>query len=380
MKFRPFELERWQSRWEHRVRYNLSESGVHPLTVREVLDIGSVDSEALDSIRFSYTQGNGSDELRDIIAGMYRNCRRENIIVTTGSSEANFIICWALIEAGDQVVMMAPNYKQIWGMVENLGASVATFNLDMESSWEPSIDEIRETIRPGVKMVVVTNPNNPTGHSLSDEARGVILERASEVGAWLLVDEVYIGAELDGNMTPSFWGSYERLLITGGLSKAYGLPGLRIGWAVGPEDLIEQLWERHDYTVICPSALSDFLAQVALSNRDNLLERTRGILRTNLPILESWLGQYGDSFHWRAPDAGAICYIRCPGSPDPLDLAEYLRAEHSVLIVPGTYFGNENFIRLGYGNETGELQSALETLELGLKERTGWSSLAKVTS
>lgn len=377
-KFIPFELERWQSRWEHRVRYNISESGVHPLSVGELLAIGSVDPDKLHSIRFGYTQGNGSDELRDAIAALYPDCRRENVITTTGSSEATFIISWALIEPGDEVAVLTPTYLQAWGLAQNLGASVRTFDLEFENSWEPSRESVETAISANTKLVVVTNPNNPTGHILSEETRNVILECAQKTKAWLLVDEVYQGAELNGETTQSFWGSYERVIVTSGLSKAYGLPGLRIGWVVAQPELIEQLWARHDYTVICPTPTSDFLAQVTLANRSAVLSRTREILNTNLPILEQWLNKFSTDLEWLPPQAGAICWVRHPGNPQTPELAEFLRTEHNLLIVPGEHFGKPGFMRLGYGNESGELRAALAALEAGLRERADWSSFVQV--
>src|SRR5207245_1673616 len=158
-----------------------------------------------------------------------------------------------LIERGDKVAVMLPNYLQTWGLAQNFGAAVRGFTLHAEAGWEPTAAEVRSAIAPGTKLVVVTNPHNPTGHLLSDEMRQVIVSRAAEVGAWLLADEVYQGAERDGVTTPTFWGSYERVIVVNGLSKAYGLPGLRIGWIVAPPTFSGEAWARHNYTTICPA-------------------------------------------------------------------------------------------------------------------------------
>src|SRR3989449_6764420 len=246
VRFVPFELERWQSPWEHRVRYNLSESGVHPLSIQELLGLASASAVPLLEVRLGYSQSNGTDLLRGRIAALYPGASPEQVLVTTGSSEANFVLCWRLIEPGDKVAIMLPNYLQTWGLAQNFGAEVRGFELHEERGWEPFVEEIRSAIAPGTKLVVVTNPHNPTGHVLSDEARRAIVERSAEVGAWLLADEVYQGAELDGRATPSFWGSHERVIVVNGLSKAYGLPGLRIGWIVAPSALTAEAWARHD--------------------------------------------------------------------------------------------------------------------------------------
>ncbi len=369
MRFVPFELERWQSTWENRVRFNLSESGVHPLTIQELLGLAGASAVPLLEVRLAYSQSNGTDLLRQRIAALYPGASPDQVLVTTGSSEANFVICWRLLEPGDTVAIMLPNYLQTWGLTQNFGAEVRGFQLHEDGGWEPFAEEIRTAIAPGTKLVVVTNPHNPTGHVLSDETRRAILERTAEVGAWLLADEVYQGAELDGRSTPSFWGSYERILVVNGLSKAYGLPGLRVGWIVAPPAFTAEAWARHDYTTIGPAGASDHLAAVALEPRvrEKLLERTRRILTANYPVLEEWLKRFGDTFTWHPPQAGAICWVRYRQALSAPDVVEKLRAEHSVLLVPGEHFGMPNHLRFGYGDELHHLQEALAETERGLK-------------
>src|SRR5256886_17316011 len=167
-KFVPFELERWQSTWEIRVRFNLSESGVHPLTIQELLGLAGASAVPLLDVRLGYPQSNGSDLLRERIAALYPGAAPDQILVTTGSSEANFVSCWRLLEPGDTVAVMMPNYLQTWGLAQNFGAQVKTFALHEKEGWEPYAEEIRTAIAPGTKLVVVTNAHNPTGHVLSD--------------------------------------------------------------------------------------------------------------------------------------------------------------------------------------------------------------------
>ena len=369
MRFVPFELERWQSTWENRVRYNLSESGVHPLSIQELLGLADASPAPLLDVRLGYSQSNGTDLLRGRIAALYEGVAPEQILVTTGSAEANFVVCWRLVEPGDKVAVMLPNYLQTWGLAQNFGAQVRGFTLRAEAAWEPSPDEVRSAIAPGTKLVVVTNPHNPTGHVLSQEMRQAIVRRAAEVGAWLLADEVYQGAERDGAPTASFWGSYERVIVVNGLSKAYGLPGLRIGWVVAPFGFSGDAWARHDYTTIGPAGASDHLAAVALEPRvrEKVLARTRGILRSNYPVIEQWLKRFGDTFSWHPPQAGAICLVRYRQAISALDLVEKMRADHSVLLVPGDHFGLPNHIRFGFGEELDHFQEALAETERGLK-------------
>lgn len=369
MRFVPFELERWQSTWENRVRYNLSESGVHPLSIKELLDLAGESAGPLLDVRLGYSQSNGTDLLRGRIAALYPGVGPEQILVTTGSAEANFVVCWRLVEPGDAVAVMLPNYLQTWGLARNFGAQVRGFTLRAESRWEPAPEDLRQAIAPGTKLVVVTNPHNPTGHVLSKETCEAIVKRAADVGAWLLADEVYQGAERDGSTTPSFWGSYERVIVVSGLSKAYGLPGLRIGWVLGPQGFAAEAWARHDYTTIGPAGASDHLAAVALEPRvrERVLARTRDILRSNYPVLEQWLKRFGDTFTWNPPEAGAICLVKYRQAVSALELVERMRAEHSVLLVPGDHFGLPNHIRLGFGEELHHFREALAETERGLK-------------
>ena len=370
VSFVPFELERWQSTWEKRVRYNLSESGVHALSVRELLELAGADPGPLLGVHLGYSQSNGTDLLRERIAALYPGATPAQVLVTTGSAEANHIVCWRLIGPGDQVAIMLPNYLQTWGMTQNLGGKVRGFSLSPERGWQPDPAEIKSAIAPGTKLVVVTNPHNPTGQLLADDARRLIIDRAAAVGAWLLADEVYIGAERDGKTTASFWGSYDKLIVVNGLSKAYGLPGLRIGWLVAPAALSEDAWARHDYTTIGPSGVTDQLAAVALEPRvrEKILARTRGILAKNYPIIERWLKGFGEEFTWVAPRAGAICYAGYQGSISATDLVERIRAKNDVLLCPGDHFGTPRYLRFGFGNEPAELEQALAETGRGLRE------------
>ncbi len=368
-KFVPFELERWQSTWENRVRFNLSESGVHPLSIQELLGLAGASAMPLLEVRLGYSQSNGTDLLRERIAALYPGVSPDQVLVTTGSSEANFVTCWRLIEPGDKVAVMQPNYQQTWGLAQNFGAQVRPFQLHEKEGWEPYAEEIRTAIAPGTKLVVVTNPHNPTGHVLSDASRKVILDRVAEVGAWLLADEVYTGAERGGKTTPSFWGAYDKVVVVNGLSKAYGLPGLRVGWIVAPPALTQETWSRHDYTTIGPSGASDHLAAVALEPRvrDKLIERTRRILNTNYPVMEAWLKAFGDTFTWHAPQAGAICWARYRQAIPAAEIVEKVRAQHSVLLVPGDHFGMPSFLRFGFGGDLQHFEEALAETERALR-------------
>jgi aspartate/methionine/tyrosine aminotransferase len=370
MQIRPFELERWQSIWENKVELNISESGVHPLKTSELVPDVDTLRKILDVPQF-YPQTNGSEELRSRVAELYPGARADNVLITCGGSEANFISAWALLERGDEIVFMLPNYMQISGVAQAFGATVKPLWLRERLGWGIDIDDLTRLVAPKTRLVAVCSPDNPTGSILRTEEREAIVSAAAKAGAWILADEVYRGAELEGPMTPSFWGSYERVLCTGGLSKSHSLPGLRTGWVVGPPDVIERLCSYHDYTSIGPSMLTDRLASVALepSRRAWILSRTRTILLNNYPILQGWLAAHADSFTHIPPRAGAIAWAGIRRGWSSAEMAEELRAQKGVLIVPGEQLGMEGFVRFGYGGDPDILRRALTRMAEWMKDK-----------
>lgn len=369
MRFTPFLMERWQSTYEHRVRHNLSESGVHPLALGELLpEEGQV--EDLLASRLGYTQSNGTDELRSLIAALHPGATDAGVLATAGGAEANFVSFWELARTGGATAAMLPNYMQLPGLVECFGGRCIGFRLREENGWRPDLTELSSALEAGASCIVATHPNNPTGAALTAGEIDEIAALADRHGAWILADEVYQGAEVADDALPTFWGRYDKLLVTGSLSKAYGLPGLRLGWVAGPPEMVERLWARTDYTSIAPTAVSDMLARIALSPhmRRRLLARTQGIIRRNLEVVTQWAHSLGDRVAFTPPDAGAICLVRYRARIPSLELAERLRVEHSLLLVPGAHFGLEGTFRIGFGLPEEELTPALERVGELLRE------------
>jgi aspartate/methionine/tyrosine aminotransferase len=366
MKLEPFALERLQSVWENRVAWNLSESGVHPLRVEELADTQALRS-AVFAQGLGYTQTNGTPELRAAIAGLYPGATPAHVQVTNGGSEANWIVLWQLVEPGDEVVMMAPNYMQAPGVVRALGGAVRSWPLaggEAEGRWRPDIEALDAMVTPRTKLIFICNPNNPTGARFTAPALEEIARIAGRAGAWVVSDEIYRGAELDGAETPTAWGRYERTVVTAGLSKAYGLPGLRIGWVVGPPALVDELWGVHDYTTIAPGAVNDRLAQIALTpeRRERLLARTRGIVAANYPVVKRWIDKRAPRVTHVPPEAGAIAFVRYQHAINSTALIERLRDEQSLLVVPGDHFGMDGYLRIGFGSDPANLVGGLERL------------------
>ena len=363
MRIETFEMERMQSTWENLVEYDMSESGVRPLTLRELTAMG-FDLESFLDEPLGYSQSNGTIPLREQIAAIYPGATVDHVEVTNGTSEANYLIALSQIEPGDVVAMQVPNYMQMWGVARSLGAEVRTFRLRSEAAWEPDWDEFERAVTPQTRLIYVSNPNNPTGSVLSDAAMRRIADRCEQTGTWLLSDEVYLGAEIAAPRTKSFWGTSERVIVTSGLSKAYGIPGVRIGWIVGPARLVADCWSQHDYITIGPNRMSDRLARVAVEakNRERCYARTSEILRHNLPVAREWARGFAGRLAWTEPAAGAIALMKYDADTPSLAIAERVRVNQSTLIVPGVHVGIEGHLRIWLGGREAFLREGLRRI------------------
>jgi aspartate/methionine/tyrosine aminotransferase len=368
-----FRMERTQCLYEHEVEFNLSESGVLPLRVEEIL--GGTDAAAkFLSLSLKYPESDGSHELRENIAEWY-GATPEHVLVTNGGSEANFTALWGLLEKGDHAAVMLPNYLQAWGLSRAYAGKTNAFHLierreNGKLRWTLDVDSLRRAVSKKTKLIVVTNPNNPTGAVLNEEEMAEIIRVARKAKAWLIVDEIYRGAEVSGRLSPTFWGRYDKVMITSGLSKAFGLPGLRIGWIVAPPKTIAKLCTYRDYTTLTPTILSDRLARIVMepARREKTLERTRTIVRRNLPKLESWIHSHDDIFTYIPPVAGAITYFKYKLPITSTKLFDKLREERSVLITPGDHFGGGRYIRCGFGYDVDYTLRGLARVDLTLVE------------
>lgn len=364
-EFQPFVMERMMSRHEQDVEFNLSESGVHPISLRELVSSGpSVIDELLDT-ELNYPHANGIPELREHIAALYGGATADNVLVTTGAIEANYNTIHALLTPGDTIAVMLPNYMQIWGLAKNHGLDLHTFQLHEETGWSIEEDELNGAVKDDTRLIAVCNPNNPTGHILSEKEMEQIIAAADRVNAWILADEVYAGAERETDQeTPSFYGRYDKVIATGSTSKAYGLPGLRIGWVVGPTDVVDQVWKRHEYTTLAATMLSNKLAAIALApqSRQRIIERTRGYIRSGYPVLQRWMARRPGLFEIEPPQAAAIAFIRYRLDINSTELTERLREQKSVLIVPGDHFGMDHFVRISFGLPHDYLTAGLDRI------------------
>jgi aspartate/methionine/tyrosine aminotransferase len=350
--FYPFQLERNMSTWQNQVEYNLSDSGVHPLTIADLLE---QDPELIGeflSTGLGYPQTNGSPELRNRIAALYPGATHDNVVVTTGAAQANFTTILSFMDPGDEILVMLPNYMQIWGIAKNYGLKVKTFSLDEELDWALDPDELRNKVSEKTRLISVCNPNNPTGHIMSIEERQAVIEAANSVGAWILADEVYAGSEhYTEEFTASIWNDYERVFAIGSTSKAYGLPGLRIGWVVASKVMADEIWSRQDYITISATALGNKLATHALNPdiRPKLVARTRAYIRRGYRNFEMWCQEHQDLISLVPPQAAAFAFVRYHKEINSTKLVDRLIHKQSTYVVPGDHFGLDQHLRISFG-------------------------------
>ena len=362
-EFQPFVMERMMSKWENIVEYNLMESGAFPITTRELIEDPAVLDALLDE-KLDYPQANGIIQLREGIAALYPGCTPDHILVTVGCAEANYITLHTLLSAGDEIAVMHPNYMQVWGIAKNMGLKIQTFDLQEENDWalDPAFDQ---SVTDRTKLIAVCNPNNPTGKILTDSEMDAIVNAADRVGAWILADEVYAGVErTTDEITPSFWGRYDKVLAMGSLSKAYGLPGLRVGWVAGPADVVDEIWARHEYVTISTSILSNVLANYALQPDvlKRVRQRARDYVRKGYPFLDSWMKDHGSMFSIVPPQAAAIAFVRYHLDVNSTELIERLMKEKSVLIAPGDHFAIDHHFRISFGLPEDYLKAGLDRI------------------
>ena len=367
MKFEEFELERNQSLFEHEVDYNLSESGLHPLPLKIILT-DDEQQELLDT-ELIYGFTTGTPILREKISQLYTGADFDNVLATCGSAEANFIAVMTLLEPGDELIYMVPNYLQIRGIARSFGIIVREVPLREELGWQWDMKELESMISIKTKMIAVCHPNNPTGSIVSKENMGEIIDIASQNDCWILSDEVYRGAELNGIESPSFYGNYEKTIVNGGLSKAYRLPGLRVGWTVGPKDYIKKAWAFHDYTSISIAYHSDWVASRILDTkrRKKILDGTKQHLNQNMNTLVEWIDTCNGKLSLSPPRAGAIAFVRIKMDIPSQDLTYHIRDKFSVLLTAGKWFGLEGFLRFGYGPPNEYLLEALDRIGQSLE-------------
>jgi aspartate/methionine/tyrosine aminotransferase len=359
MKLEEFTLERIQSLYENLVELNLSDSGVHPYKLSELLT--PEQQQEVLNLELGYGWTNGFVELRETIAKLYQERNSDEIIVTNGSAEANFLMVMSVLKPGDELIVVTPNYLQIAGWAKALDVTVKESPLIQNKGWLPDLDALESLITPKTTMLTICHPNNPTGSTLPVEQIQELVDLAKKHDIYLHADEVYKGAEFDGVELPSFADLYDKAIVTCGLSKAMAMPGLRLGWLVGPAADIYATWQSKDYTSITTSSVSEYVANVVLqpNMREKVLKRSKDLLTENLDIMQQWIHENRDWVSFIPPKAGGMAFIRCELDVNSTKLAHELRESLSVFVLPGDVYGMDGYFRVGIGAPAEHLRVGL---------------------
>lgn len=356
MKLARFELERWMTTWELDVDFDIAESGVYPLSLEELYDLIPADAgtdlqETLQTMRLGYSEARGTLGLRKAIADTYERATPEDVLVTTGAIEANFLIFNALLQEDDHVVAVSPAYQQLLSVPKAITTNVTEWTVAQGEGFRYDLDVLETLVTPSTKLIVINTPHNPTGAMLDQAELQRVIDIARRNDAWVLSDEAYRWLEHpDGVRMPAPAHDLgDKVISVGTMSKPFGLPGLRVGWLVANPELVATCWGIRDYVSLSPSGLSDAIALTAILNREFIFDRNSKIISENMQVANAWFREHADLVSWQPPRAGLLAMMRYNLDIPSTELADRLAKDVRVMLAPGSAFGLEHHLRIGVG-------------------------------
>lgn len=363
MNLPPFKLERYFAKYEFNTEYLLCSSDCESMSIAELLAVEENAAEKFQQVWLGYTESQGSPALRAEICKLYETIQSEDILVHTGAEEAIFLFMYAAFKEYDHVIIHSPGYQSLAEVARAVGCDVSPWRAREENGWALDLDELRHLMRTNTKAIVINTPHNPTGYLMTREDYQAVHQFAQENNLLLFSDEVYRESEYDSaTRLPAACDLGEYAISLGVTSKTYGLAGLRIGWiATKNKKIYEKMASLKDYTTICNSAPSEFLAEVAMRNRVKLAERNLDIIKNNLAVIDEFFAHHADLFSWIRPQAGSMAFPRYLGG-NVENFCDELVTKAGVLLLPGSvYDDSRNHFRLGLGRKN--LSQAVEGLE-----------------
>jgi aspartate/methionine/tyrosine aminotransferase len=354
MQLKPFVLERYFAKHEFSAKYLLSSSDCEAFYMQELLESADAQSVRLwENLKLAYTDSSGHPVLREAIADIYKGVAVDDILVVT-PEEGIFLAMQALLRPGDHVICTFPGYQSLYELARSMGCDVSFWKPDEDRGWHFSLRQLENLIRDDTKMVVVNFPHNPTGYMPTHAGYTSLVDIVRKSGAYLFSDEMYRFLELDREaILPAGCEAYRKAISLSGLSKTFGLPGLRIGWvATRDHNILEQMSLLKDYTTICNSAPSEILGLMAVRDRENIIARQMARIRKNIKILDDFFSNHSDCASWKRPSGGSICFPRMALTEDTSEFCESLIRETGIMLVPSKIFhyGNHH-VRIGFGRE-----------------------------
>lgn len=370
MKIAGFGVEEWLNKWEKSATYDISQSTISSMTMAEALALdgngGASFYDLLDSQKMNYGWIEGSPDFKAEGSKLYKHVDPDNVLQTNGATGANHLALYALVEPGDHVISEYPSYQQLYDIPKSLGAEVDFWHIREDKDWYPDIAKLKSLIRPDTKLICLNNANNPTGTLLDEVFLKQVVALAEEVGAYVLVDEVYLPLDHPENFT-SIVDLYDKGIATNSLSKTYSMPGIRVGWTASNHELADRFRKYRDYTMICCGVFNDLMATYILKHRDKVLARNRQLVLNNLNIYKDWI----DS----EPRASVVMPQAVSTSFPKLDIPEDIESfcirllqEQGVLLVPGSRFDMPGHVRLGYCADEATLKEGLKRLSAFLRQ------------
>ena len=363
MNIAPFKLERYFAKYEFTTEYLLCSSDSEAMSIADLLTLEEGAAEKFQNVWLGYTESQGSQSLRKEIAGIYENIQSDEILVHAGAEEAIYLFMLAALKQGDHVIVHTPCYQSLFEIAKSIGCDVSPWQAHEENNWALDLDELKRLVQPMTKLIVINTPHNPTGYLMSRADFDAVNQFAKENDLLLFFDEVYRESEYDkSTRLPAACDMGEHTVSLGVTSKTYGLAGLRIGWiATKNKKIYDGMASLKDYTTICNSAPSEFLAEVAMRNRQKLIDRNLEIIKSNLTIIDDFFFHHADLFSWVRPQAGSMGFPRLLQG-DIEDFCDMVVRGVGVLLLPGTmYDDTEDHFRVGLGRKN--LPQAVEILQ-----------------
>jgi len=367
MRMEPFKLERYFAQYEFNTKYLLSSSDCEAMSIQEVLDLEQGAREQFQEHWLGYTESQGAPSLRKEICRIYQNISPEQVLVHSGAEEAIFIFMQAVLNPGDHVIVHWPGYQSLYGIAQSLGCEVSLWVAREENNWKLDLKDMEKLLQKNTRLIVINTPHNPTGYMMDKGMYQDLNDLVRSQELFLFSDEVYRESEHDpDDRLSAACDMGDHAISLGVMSKTYGLAGLRIGWIATQDSEIYQKMARiKDYTTICNSAPSEFLAEIALRHRDRITARNLKIITENLLILDEFMLTNQDYFQWQIPDAGPIAFPRLvKGQVE--DFCHRLVNDAGILLLPGKVYDHPgNNFRIGFGRKN--MPEAISELEIFLK-------------
>lgn len=363
MDLPPFKLERFFAKYEFTTKYLLCSSDCEAMSVAELLALEDGAVEKFRETWLGYTESQGSPALRTEICKLYETVEPQDVLVHTGAQEAIFLFMIAAFRPDDHVIVHSPAYQSLAEVARASGCDVSPWRAREENGWALDLDDLGRLMRTKTRGIIINTPHNPSGYLMPRPSYDALHQFAEANHLLLFSDEVYRESEYEpDSRLPAGCDYGEHSISLGVTSKTYGLAGLRIGWiATRNRKIYEKMASLKDYTTICNPAPSEFLAEVALRNRHQLIERNLGIIRSNLEVIDDLFIRRADLFSWVRPRSGSMGFPRYLAG-DVESFCDELVRGVGVLLLPGSvYDDSQNHFRLGLGRKN--LPQAVEKLE-----------------